>query len=55
MDRDNKEGWSLVKEPIPLGPRVLWEHPHEAPGKKILASVSRKAKRLAGINKRVKR
>ena len=27
VDRDNKEGWSLVKEPIPLGPRVLWEHP----------------------------
>ncbi len=27
MNRDNKEGWSLVKEPIPLGPRVLWEDP----------------------------
>ena len=26
MDKDNKEGWSFVKEPIPLGPRVLWEH-----------------------------
>ena len=27
MDKDNKEGWSLVKEPIPLAPQVLWEHP----------------------------